>query len=135
MSCVFCKIAHGEAPAHVVWQDDLFLAFLDVRPINPGHLLLIPRRHVDYLFDLDDSLYGPLFARAKELADPLRRATGCGRVGIAIEGYGVPHAHIHLVPINGPLELDPNRAAARAQEEQAEMAARIRELLPRVTGD
>lgn len=129
MSCVFCRIAQGEAPAHVVWQDDLFLAFLDVRPINPGHLLLIPREHVDYLFDLDDALYGPLFARAKELAEPLRRATGCGRVGVAIEGYGVPHAHIHLVPINGPLELDPNRATPRAEVEQAEMAARIRELL------
>ena len=84
---------------------------------------------MDYLFDLDDALYGKLFARAKRLADPLRRATGCGRVGMAIEGYGVPHAHIHLVPINGPLELDPNRAAPRAEAEQAEMAARIRELL------
>jgi len=129
MSCIFCRIAQGESPAHVVWQDDLFLAFLDVRPINPGHLLLIPRQHVDYLFELDDALYGPLFARAKDLAGPLRQATGCGRVGVAIEGYGVPHAHIHLVPINGPLELDPNRATLRDEAEQAETAARIRELL------
>jgi histidine triad (HIT) family protein len=129
MSCIFCRIAQGESPAHVVWQDDLFLAFLDVRPINPGHLLLIPRQHIDYLFELDDALYGPLFARAKDLAAPLRRATGCGRVGVAIEGYGVPHAHIHLVPINGPLELDPNRATLRDEAEQAETAARIRELL------
>jgi histidine triad (HIT) family protein len=129
MSCVFCCIARGEAPAHVVWQDDLFLAFLDVQPINPGHLLLIPREHVDYLFDLDDTLYGPLFVRAKDLAEPLRRATGCGRVGVAIEGYGVPHAHIHLVPLNGRLELDPNRAAFRAEADQAETAARIRAAL------
>jgi histidine triad (HIT) family protein len=134
MSCAFCKIVQGESPAHVVWQDDLFLAFLDVEPINPGHLLLIPRQHVDYVFDLDDPLYGPLFARAKELADPLRRATGCGRVGVVVEGYGVPHVHIHLVPINGPMELDPNRAASRAEEEQAEMAARIREHLPLTGG-
>jgi histidine triad (HIT) family protein len=126
MTCVFCRIARGETPARIVWEDDRFLAFLDVRPIAPGHLLLIPREHVDYLFALDDDLYGPLFARVKSLAGPLRQAMGCGRIGVAIEGYGVAHAHVHLVPINGRLELDPNRHAILAEAELDEIARRIR---------
>jgi histidine triad (HIT) family protein len=126
MTCVFCRIARREAPARIVWEDDRFLAFLDARPIAPGHLLLIPREHVDYLFDLDDDLYAPLFARLKSLEGPLRQAMGSDRIGIAIEGYGVAHAHVHLVPINGRLELDPNRHAVLTEPEMDEIAERIR---------
>ena len=126
MTCVFCRIAQGEAPARIVWEDGLFLAFLDARPIAPGHLLLIPRQHVDYLFDLEDDLYGPLFARVKSLAGPLRQTMQCGRVGVAIEGYGVAHAHVHLVPINGRFELDPNRHVTLAGPELDAIAERIR---------
>lgn len=77
--------------------------------VNPGHVLLIPKRHVDYIFDLDPALYGQLWEHAKFLAEPIRIATGAKRIGIAVEGFSVPHIHVHLVPINNMAELDPHR--------------------------
>ena len=109
-NCIFCKIRDGEHPAHIIWEDEELLAFLDIHPFNPGHTLLIPKKHVDDIFDLDDELYLAIFMAAKQLSEPLIKATNAKRIGMAIEGLSVPHAHIHLVPIRKASDLNPQRA-------------------------
>jgi histidine triad (HIT) family protein len=124
--CVFCKILAGDIPSANVYEDEDFLVFLDVRPVNPGHLLIVPRQHIDDVFDIPDLLYAKLFALARTLAPKLRVAVGSTRVGIAVEGFGVAHAHVHLVPLNGPHELNPERAKKASPEELRENAEKIR---------
>jgi histidine triad (HIT) family protein len=125
--CIFCKIAAKEIPAHVVWENEKFLAFADVRPVNPGHLLIIPKDHVDLIFDLPDDRYAEIFMIAKMLSAPLKRATDAKRIGIAIEGFGVAHAHLHLVPLNGPNELNPERARAMDEKEIEAITKKIKD--------
>ena len=108
--CVFCKIIRGEIPCFKVYEDENFLAFLDINPIKPGHTLLIPKKHTDYVFDLNDNEYSELMLKAKEVANKLKVKLNPKRIGIAVEGFGVPHAHIHLVPINKGHDLNPTRA-------------------------
>ena len=124
-NCVFCKIIEGVEPAHIVWESDEFLAFLTRGPCNPGHTLLIPKTHVDYVFDMGEPHYSNIFRAAKYLSEPIKQATDARRVGIAVEGFSVPHVHLHLVPINNVAELDPHRKIEQTHEELAEMAARI----------
>jgi histidine triad (HIT) family protein len=124
--CVFCQIIKGVAPAHMVWESEDFLAFLTRSPCNPGHTLLIPKTHVDYVFDLEEPLYSNIFVAAKHLSEPIQRATDAKRVGVAIEGFSVPHVHLHLVPLYTVSELDPHRHIGQTKEELAEMAGRIR---------
>lgn len=126
-TCVFCDIIKGVEPAHRVWESEEFLAFLTRRPCNPGHTVLIPKVHVDYVFDLEDPLYSSIFRAARQLAEPIRQATGAARTGIAVEGFSVPHVHLHLVPLHGVSELDPHRHTDQTQQELAEMARRIRD--------
>jgi histidine triad (HIT) family protein len=127
--CIFCEIVAGWAPAAIVWENAEFVAFLDHRPIQPGHLLLVPREHVDYLFDLDAPRYRALWDCAKDLAVPLQAATGADRIGVAVEGYGVPHLHVHLVPINRLGDLDPCKQHPVARDELDRMAEQIRSAL------
>jgi histidine triad (HIT) family protein len=117
MDCAFCRIVGGKVPAYRVWEDGDFLAFLDTRPINPGHLLLVPRKHVDYVFDLPSTLYHGLFSAAKKLAPVLKVLTEAERVGVALEGFGVPHVHLHLVPLYHANELNPERARSASDGE------------------
>ncbi len=124
--CIFCKIAAKEIPSHIVWEDEKFMAFLDLRPVNPGHLLIIPKEHIDVVFDMPDGLYEGIFNTAKALSTPLQSAMGSTRIGMVVEGFGVPHAHIHLVPINGPHELDSSRAKPAAEEKLVETAKKIK---------
>lgn len=98
--CVFCNIIAGKLPAHKLWEDKDFYAFLDHKPINPGHTLLIPKKHAEYIFELEEPLYSRIFKSAKKLAKPLREAMNSQRIGVLVEGFGVAHLHIHLVPIN-----------------------------------
>lgn len=97
---IFSKIAAGEIPAYKVAETDEFLAFLDINPLAEGHTLVIPKKEVDYLFDLDDELYAGLQAFAKTVAIGLKKAIPCQRIGVAVIGLEVPHAHIHLIPMN-----------------------------------
>jgi len=122
--CIFCKIASGSVEAKKVWEDEKYLAFLDLEPITEGHLLLIPKKHSDYIFDLAEDEYRNLFDIAKKIAGPLKEAMRAKRVGIIVEGFGVPHVHIHLVPINLGNELDPNRAH-RVDETQLNKTAEV----------
>lgn len=98
--CVFCNIVAGKLAAPKIWEDKDFYAFLDHKPINPGHTLLIPKKHAEYIFELEEPLYGRIFKSAKKLAKPLREAMQSQRIGVLVEGFGVAHLHIHLVPIN-----------------------------------
>jgi len=104
MASIFTKIVNGEIPAYKVAEDDNFLAFLDISPVAKGHTLVISKKEVDYLFDLDDELYTGLQLFAKKVAIGLKKAIPCEKVGVLVMGLEVPHAHIHLVPMQ--LEAD-----------------------------
>ena len=106
-NCVFCKIIKGEIPAIKIWEDKKYLIFLDMKPINPGHLLVIPKKHIRLIFDLDDKDYSELMLKAKEFAKDLKSKMKSKRIGMIVEGFGVPHAHVHLIPINEMHELNP----------------------------
>lgn len=125
-SCIFCKIGAHEIPAHTIWEDDFYIAFLDLRPVNPGHLLIVPKLHIPYVFDMAGPDYTELFQVAKKIAGPLREATGCKRVGLSIEGFGVDHAHVHLIPLNQANEMNPERAREMLQKELEKMAKTIK---------
>lgn len=129
-TCIFCEIIKGAEPAHRVWESEEFLAFLTRRPCNPGHTLLIPKTHVDYVFDLEEPLYSTIFRAAKQLSKPIKKVTEAKRVGIAVEGFSVPHVHLHLVPLYSISELDPHRHIEQTQQELAEVAKRIRRAIP-----
>ena len=125
-TCIFCQIIEGVEPAHGIWESDDFLAFLSIHPCNPGHTCLIPKAHVDYVFDLHEPLYSRIFQVARQLSKPLKSATDAKRIGIAVEGFSVPHVHLHLVPLHNVSELDPHRHIEQTQEELSIMAAKIR---------
>lgn len=110
MSSVFTQIIDRKLPARIVWESSDAICILPKDHfVNPGHLLLIPKKEVDYIFDLDERIYHLLWSLAKKLAEPLKTVTGASRIGIAVEGFSVPHVHIHLCPINNVAELDPHR--------------------------
>ena len=105
MASIFTKIVNGEIPAYKVAEDENYLAFLDIFPVAKGHTLVIPKKEVDYLFDLDDELYTGLQLFAKKVAAGLKKAIPCEKVGVLVLGLEVPHAHIHLVPMQNEGDL------------------------------
>ncbi|WP_289288496.1 HIT family protein [uncultured Muribaculum sp.] len=124
MASIFSRIVAGEIPSYKVAEDDKHYAFLDISPVAPGHTLVIPKKEVDYLFDLADDEYESLQLFAKRVAVAMKSALPCKRIGVAVMGLEVPHAHIHLVPINKEsdmnffkekLSLDPKDMADIAQ--------------------
>ena len=127
--CLFCKIIKGEIPSYKIWEDRNFFAFLHINPINPAHTILVLRKHLGYIFDLEEPLYSEIFKTAKELSEPLKRAVGAKRIALAIEGFLIPHVHIHLVPVNKVNDLDPNRAKKANPEELSNMAEKIKTLV------
>lgn len=106
MATIFSRIAAGEIPSYKVAEDEKHFAFLDINPMAPGHTLVIPRREVDYLFDLTAEEYGELMEFARKVALKIKRAVPCQRVGVAVLGMEVPHAHIHLVPLQTEADMD-----------------------------
>lgn len=117
MDCIFCKIIEGNIPSNKVWENANFFVFLDIKPLQKGHLLLIPKKHVEEVFDLPHDLYTELFTLAKKITMPLRQAMGSKKIGLVVEGFGVAHAHLHLIPINNPRELNPEKAYFASKEE------------------
>jgi histidine triad (HIT) family protein len=126
MASIFTRIVDGEIPSHKLREDDRFLAFLDVRPIRPGHALVIPKQEIDELFELPDDLLGDLFVFARPVAAAIKQVSGASRVGVAVVGVEVPHAHVHLVPLDDVNDIDFRRARPAEQDELAAMADRIR---------
>jgi histidine triad (HIT) family protein len=105
MASIFSKIVNGEIPAYKVAEDENYLAFLDIFPVAKGHTLVIPKKEVDYIFDLDDDLYAGLQVFAKKVAVGLKKAIPCQKVGVLVLGLEVPHAHIHLIPMQTEADI------------------------------
>ncbi|MDR2963741.1 MAG: HIT family protein [Bacteroidales bacterium] len=130
---IFSKIVRGEIPAHKIAETDEFFAFLDVNPLTEGHTLVIPKQEIDYVFDISDEVLARMMIFAKQVAQAQKQATHCARVGVAVIGLEVPHAHIHLVPMNSMNDMNfSNEKLQFSQEELAETAKKIREKV--VTG-
>lgn len=128
MSSIFSKIIAGEIPAYKVKENDLFLAFLDINPVQKGHVLVIPKVEVDYLFDLEDDILSEMMIFAKKVAKQIKSAIPCNRVGVTVIGLEVPHAHIHLIPINSLHDMDFTREKLRlTTKELADIAKKIAE--------
>lgn len=126
MATIFSRIAAGEIPSYKIAEDDRHFAFLDINPVAPGHTLVIPKQETDYIFDLNDDEYASLQLFAKRVAEAMRRAMPCKRIGVAVMGLEVPHTHIHLIPINA--ESDMNffkEKLSLPADEMAAIASRI----------
>ncbi len=109
MPTIFSKIIAGEIPSYKIHEDERFYAFLDINPLAKGHTLVVPKVEIDYLFDLDDDLLGDMMVFAKKVSLAIDQTMDCKRVGVAVLGLEVPHAHIHLVPINGLHDIEFSR--------------------------
>lgn len=127
--CIFCEIVAGRAPARVVFEDADHVAFFPLEHVSPGHVLLIPRQHTDYLFDMDALAYRRLWETAARVASGVRKVTAAKRIGVAVEGFSVPHVHVHLIPINAFGELDPARGQPLDPVEADRLQQRIRHAL------
>jgi histidine triad (HIT) family protein len=106
MASIFSKIVQGEIPSYKVAEDDQFFAFLDIRPLAKGHTLVIPKQEIDYLFDLEDELLADMIKFSKKVGLAIEKVVPCKRMGMTVLGLEVPHAHIHLVPINSVYDID-----------------------------
>ncbi|MEY3417538.1 MAG: hypothetical protein RL060_1650 [Bacteroidota bacterium] len=119
MATIFSKIIAGEIPCYKVAEDDQFLAFLDISPLAIGHVLVIPKTEIDYIFDMEDDIYAGMMLFAKKMAKAIKIAIPCKRVGVAVIGLEVPHAHVHLIPLNHVQDI--NFSREKLQPSQAEM--------------
>lgn len=127
MASIFTKIINREIPGHIVAEDDRFIAFLDIMPMVLGHTLVVPKKEIDYIYDLPDQDLADINVFAKEVAAAVRKAVPCKRIGVAIIGLEVPHAHIHLIPMNSADDLNFTRPKLKpTQEELAATAEKIR---------
>lgn len=130
MPSIFTRIIQGEIPCHKVAEDDRYLAFLDISPLTEGHTLVIPKKEVDYIFDLDDETLSGLILFAKKIAPAIQKACPCVRLGVSVIGLEVPHAHVHLIPMNSMRDVNfANPKLSLSQEQLAAIAARIRSYL------
>ena len=125
MSTIFTRIIQGEIPCHKILEDEKYLAFLDVRPIAAGHALAIPKKEIDYVFDMDDQLLSGLMIFAKKAARMIQKEVSCKKIGVMVAGLEVPHAHIHLVPIQSVHDLNFAKATPAKSEDLAQLAKRI----------
>ena len=130
MPSIFSKIVAGDIPSYKVAEDENFLAFLDIFPLAKGHTLVIPKKETDYIFDMDSEEYNDLWAFAQKVAKAQKKIIPCERIGVAVIGLEVPHAHIHLVPINGVSDIDFSRPKLQfVKEEMEQVASDIASLL------
>lgn len=123
---IFSKIVAGEIPCYKIAENEQFFAFLDINPLTKGHTLVIPKQEIDYIFDLDEQTYSGLMLFAKKIARALEKSVECKRIGVAVMGLEVPHAHVHLIPIQkeGDMVIS-NRKLKLSDEEMKEIAEKI----------
>ena len=132
MATIFSRIVCGEIPSYKIAEDERYYAFLDINPMVKGHTLVIPKKETDYIFDLDDELLSGMMVFSKKIAKAISAAIPCKRVGVAVLGLEVPHAHIHLVPMQSETDLDFRKKKLKLTPEEFEkIAADIREALNR----
>ncbi|HZY78574.1 MAG TPA: HIT family protein [Cyclobacteriaceae bacterium] len=130
MASIFTKIINREIPGQIVAEDDKFIAFLDIMPMVLGHTLVVPKKEVDYIYDLDDNDLAAINLFAKKVAAAVRKAVPCKRIGVAVIGLEVPHAHIHLIPMNSADDLNFTRPKLKPTAEELEaVAGKIRSFL------
>ena len=127
MATIFSRIAAGEIPSYKCAEDENYYAFLDINPLAKGHTLVIPKHEVNYIFDIEDEEYKGLWTFAKKVAVALKAAVPCERIGVAVIGLEVPHAHIHLVPINAEKDMDFRNKKQFPADEMVAVAARVLE--------
>ena len=118
MASIFTRIVNGEIPCYKIAENEDFLAFLDIMPLTKGHTLVIPKKEVDYIFDLDDTLYAGLMQFSKQVAVAVKKAIPCERIGMAVVGLEVPHAHVHLIPVNHVSDIDFSREKLKLSKEE-----------------
>ena len=127
MPTIFSKIINREIPGHIIAEDDRFIAFLDVMPLVMGHVLVVPKKEIDYIFDIDDETLGAMNVFAKKIAYAIKKVVPCKRIGVAVIGLEVPHAHVHLVPMNTVGDLNFSRPKLNpTKEELTAIASKIR---------
>lgn len=127
MASIFTKIINREIPGHIVAEDENYIAFLDIMPLVKGHVLVVPKQEVDYIFDLDPAVLSGLHLFAQQVAKAIDKTIKCTRVGVAVIGLEVPHVHVHLVPLNTMDDINFTREKLKlSKEELAEIAERIR---------
>jgi histidine triad (HIT) family protein len=130
MASIFTKIINGEIPGYIIAETDKFSAFLDVFPLVHGHVLVVPKKKTDYIFDIEDQELGDMMIFAKSIALALKKAVPCKRIGMSVIGLEVPHAHIHLVPMNSANDLNFTREKLKPSEKElSEMKEKIRSFL------
>ena len=130
MASIFTQIINRKIPSHLVAEDDQYIAFLDIHPIAQGHTLVVPKKEVDYLFALDDQTLGGLLPFAKKVAAGIQAVVPCLRIGMAVVGLEIPHAHVHLVPLNSMYDIDFSKPKLKlAQEELSAAAAQIKRFI------
>ena len=129
MPSIFTRIVSGEIPSHRVAEDEEFLAFLDIQPVRPGHTLVIPKREIDHFFDMDRELLSRVLVFSKPISSAIQTVTGAQRIGAIVAGFDVPHAHLHLIPVDSMAELDFGRALPASPTELADMAEKIRQAM------
>jgi histidine triad (HIT) family protein len=121
MSTIFSKIISGEIPAYKIYEDDVVCAFLDINPIHKGHTLVVPKVEVDDFLKLDEAMYDRVMHRIRYVAQVIKGRTNCARVCMLVEGYQIPHAHMHLIPTNHPDDFDKKNIYTASKEELEEM--------------
>ena len=127
MPSIFTRIINREIPGHIVAEDDQYIAFLDINPLMMGHTLVIPKKEVDYIFDLDDATLAGLNVFAKKVAHAIQKVVPCNRIGVSVIGLEVPHAHVHLIPMNSMGDVNFARPKLTPSKEAlAELAAKIK---------
>lgn len=123
MASIFTRIVRGEIPCHKICEDDRYLAFLDINPLVKGHTLVIPKKEIDYLFDLDDDLLAGMTVFARKVARAIDKVMDCKRVGVVVLGLEVPHAHIHLIPINSLHDTEFSRPKLKLSNDELKAIA------------
>lgn len=118
MSTIFSKIIKGEIPSYKIAENDNFFAFLDIRPMAKGHVLVIPKHETDYLFDLDDDVLSEMIVYSKKIAKATQKAVPCKRIGLMVIGMEVPHAHVHLIPINAEKDMNLSNPRLKLSEDE-----------------
>ena len=130
MASIFTKIINREIPGHIVAEDENFIAFLDITPLVIGHTLVVPKKEVDYIFDMDDDILASMNVFAKKVAKGVKKAIPCKRIGVAVVGLEVPHAHIHLIPLQNISDINFSRPKLKlSDEEMLNIVQKIRKYL------
>lgn len=125
MATIFTRIISGELPSHKIWEDEHHIAILDIRPAQPGHTLVIPKREVNYLFDMDEEEHAALWTAARTVATRIKQRLGCERVVVLVIGWEVPHVHIHLIPTNAMHEVGMPPPATVSDEAMLELVEKL----------